>query len=529
MLGVMIDCSRNAVMNVRTVKRFVDLLAKMGYDTLMLYTEDTYEVDNQPFFGYKRGRYSKQELQEIDAYCTSKSIELVPCIQTLAHLNCIFKWWDSYNDIKDYDDILLIGEEKTYKLIRDMFTTISECFSSKRIHIGMDEAYQVGLGKYLQKHGYEERFDLINRHLHKVCEIADEFGFEPMIWSDMFCKLALGNADYYQEGNLDAIKEKANLPDKVSLVYWDYYGKDYDRYAKMLQVNQAFGKEVVFAGGAWTWKGFVPDNTLSMETMLPAISACRDAGVDNMVFTMWGDDGGECSRFGVLPSLFYASQLVKSNRDMESIKSNFKEIIGMNFDSFMLLEKMDTLGEQHFKKAYNAPSKYLLYNDPFLGTMDYRIAGFENQYYTELLQKLSAVSTTGEYQFLFDYVKSLCDVLTVKSELGVQTRDAYISNDKERLRDIAENAYIKTIEKVKVFHRIYQNWWLHENKSQGFEVQDIRLGGLVQRLDSCKERLIAYCNGESESIAELEEQLLADDCGCTWGKIVTPGVVSHAF
>ena len=199
------------------------------------------------------------------------------------------------------------------------------------------------------------------------------------------------------------------------------------------------------------------------------------------------------------------------------------------WDSYNDIKDYDDILLIGEEKAYNAPSKYLLYNDPFLGTMDYRIAGFENQYYTELLQKLSAVSTTGEYQFLFDYAKSLCDVLTVKSELGVQTREAYISNDKERLRDIAENAYLKTIEKVKVFHQIYQNWWMHENKSQGFEVQDIRLGGLVQRLESCKERLIAYCNGESESIAELEEPLLADDCGCTWGKIVTPGVVSHSF
>ena len=63
MFGVMIDCSRNAVMNVPTVKRFCDIIAKMGYNTLMLYTEDTYEVDNQPYFGYLRGRYSKEEIK----------------------------------------------------------------------------------------------------------------------------------------------------------------------------------------------------------------------------------------------------------------------------------------------------------------------------------------------------------------------------------------------------------------------------------------------------------------------------------
>lgn len=523
MLGVMIDCSRNAVMNVKSVKAFVDLLSKMGYDTLMLYTEETYEVNNQPFFGYKRGRYSKEEIKKIDEYCISKGIELIPCIQTLAHLNCMFKWWHAYDNIRDCDDILLIGEEKTYQLIRDMFSTISECFTSKRIHIGMDEAYNVGLGKYLERHGYEERFEVINRHLHKVCEIAKEHDLQPMIWSDMFCKLALGNNDYYQAGDIEHIREKANLPDNVSLVYWDYYSKDYDRYAKMIQVNQAFGREVFFAGGAWTWKGFAPDNQMSMENTLSAVKACRDYGVDNMFFTMWGDDGGECSRCGVLPVLFYAAQLVCGNFDEKSIKAKFKEVIGLDYDTFMLLEKID----QACSDNSGTLAKHLFYNDPFIGLLDYRLSGGENQYYIELRETLDKALVTTEYRKIFDYIRALCDVLTVKSELGVRTRNAYMEGNKEALKAIAEREYNLAIEKTKVFHRVYQAWWMDENKPQGFEMQDIRIGGLIQRLESCKERILSYCNGEIDSIAELEEPVLPNDAGTSWARIVTPGVISH--
>ena len=59
-LGIMLDCSRNGVLTVASVKRYMDILSKLGYNCLMLYTEDTYEVDNQPFFGYLRGRYSQE-------------------------------------------------------------------------------------------------------------------------------------------------------------------------------------------------------------------------------------------------------------------------------------------------------------------------------------------------------------------------------------------------------------------------------------------------------------------------------------
>ena len=90
--GTMVDCSRNAVMNVPAVKKWIDVTAAMGYNTLMLYTEDTYEVDGQPYFGYMRGRYSKAELRELDDYAAEKGMELIPCIQTLAHLNAIFRW-----------------------------------------------------------------------------------------------------------------------------------------------------------------------------------------------------------------------------------------------------------------------------------------------------------------------------------------------------------------------------------------------------------------------------------------------------
>ena len=86
MLGVMLDCSRNAVMSVQGVKNYANIIAKLGYNTLMLYTEDTYEIPSQPYFGHLRGRFSQAELKEIDSYCAGVGIELVPCIQMLGHL-----------------------------------------------------------------------------------------------------------------------------------------------------------------------------------------------------------------------------------------------------------------------------------------------------------------------------------------------------------------------------------------------------------------------------------------------------------
>ncbi len=80
--------SRNVIMKPQTVKKFVDCISSIGYTMLQLYTEDTYEVKGEPYFGHLRGGYKKEEIQEIDAYCKEKGVELIPCIQTRAQGFC---------------------------------------------------------------------------------------------------------------------------------------------------------------------------------------------------------------------------------------------------------------------------------------------------------------------------------------------------------------------------------------------------------------------------------------------------------
>lgn len=521
MLGVMLDCSRNAVIEKETVKNYANILKKMGYNTLMLYTEDTYEVDNQPFFGHLRGKYSKSELKEMDKYCVSIGIELIPCIQTLAHLENVFKWESEYETIKDCDNILLIGEEKTYKLIEDMLSTLSQCFSSRKIHIGMDEAYRVGTGKYQELNGIKDRFDIINEHLHRVCEIAKKFGLEPMIWSDMFCKLALDIQDQYEYTDASKILEKAKLPEEVCLVYWDYYSTDYNRYEKMIKTNKMFGRKVYFAGGAWSWRGFAPLNSYSMQITDAAFRACNDLEVEGMFLTAWGDNGAECSKYAILPSLMYAAELAKGNTDVDNIKKKFFQITGCQFDTFMLLDKLNAPGGMHT----DAAAKYLLYNDIFMGIRDFMCTDADCEYYNSLACEIHNADGKGDFSYLFDSYEKLARVLAIKSNLGNKIRNAYLNNDKEKLNKIVTDCNV-LIEKLIEFHVAYQKAWFAENKPHGFDVFDIRLGGLIQRIKSCKTRLNQFVCGEINEIPELEEPVMCQKNGLDWWeRIASPNQI----
>ena len=120
--GIMLDVSRGAVLKPIKVKEIMRRLARMGFNELMLYTEDTYEIKEYPYFGYMRGRYTETELKEFVEYGNMLGIETVPCIQTLGHLGNPLRW-SVFNGMRDQAAVLLIDEERTYKFIEAMIKT----------------------------------------------------------------------------------------------------------------------------------------------------------------------------------------------------------------------------------------------------------------------------------------------------------------------------------------------------------------------------------------------------------------------
>lgn len=505
-LGIMIDNSRNAVMKVDTVKRMIRLLAIMGYNELQLYTEDTYEVNNEPYFGYMRGRYTKAELKEIDLYAQIFGIEVIPCIQTLAHLNSI-KRWKPYENIFDCNDILFVGEERTYQLIENMFNTVSECFYSRKINIGMDEALMLGRGKYLDKNGYEKRYDIMINHLKLVNDVAKKYGYKPMMWSDMFFRIAAPDGlDYYAETEIPQnIIEQVN--ENIDLIYWDYYHTDEKIYDRMIKSHLKFPNKIVFAGGAWKWRGFAPQNLYSIKATESALNSCIKNNIKDVLITLWGDNGGECSNFGVLPTLVFAAEKAYGSNEKDFSK-HFKGVTNCELNTFMMLDLPNIIDYEAKENTYN-PSKYILYNDYFTGIYDSLYEEKQKQIYKEnIINFKNAIKESAEWEYLFDTLQLLCEVLYIKCDLGVETRLAYLQKDINQLEKLVENEYKPLLKKLDSFLNALHHQWMKENKPHGFQIQEIRIGGLIQRTKSCINRLKLFIDGKITSIPELEEELL---------------------
>lgn len=495
-LGLMHDCSRNAVPTVSMVKDLICTLVMCGYDYLELYTEETYELPGEPYFGYKRGRYSTEELKEIVAFADIFEFEMVPCVQTLAHLRRLNNWI-MYYDHMDIDDVLLVGDERTYNLIRKIFRHCKEIFHTKRINIGSDEAYHLGRGKYTDINGYKDKHELYLEHMRKVFELCKEEGLEPEFWADAFY-----DTDRPKE-EIQSLFDGTQTP-----IVWRYRLTEAEQAKEYLPKIKEYAGTVQYAGGFFCWQSFAPDNQYTERSIDALFEVALENKVDNIVMTAWGNDGNECTINAMMPSMWYAAhKLYPCDIDLSNL---IYKITGYTAEEWKLCDKLNYVIPD-LDKQCNA-AKYLLYNDFIIGLLDYNIPDHAGDIYKELLPKFEPlIERDSKYKYLFESYEALCRVLTRKATFSKRLYKAYQEKDTDTIRNMIEELPLIR-EDIKEFYRIYRKQWMKENKGFGFEVFDVRFGGMIGRIETVTELLNDYLDGEIEQIYELEEERLEYFC-----------------
>lgn len=508
-LTLMADCSRNAVLKPEAVKQMMVELAMLGFTGMMLYTEDTYEIEGQPYFGHLRGRYTAAELKELDAFGREVGIELIPCIQTLAHLNAIFNW-SAYAGVKDVSDILIAEYEPTYELIEQMLRTCRENFTTRKINIGMDEAHLLGRGAYLDKFGYCPKPDIMVRHLARVVELCKKYDFEPVMWSDMFFRMQFGGAYNVAKGELSQ-EVLDRIPPEVALCYWNYYTppKQTATLEHMFSQHARTPNELWFAGGSWSWYGITPKNWFSNQVTPTQLRFAQQYGVKNIIATAWGDDGAECSTFAILPSLLQYGELNYGQADEETLQQRCRDCFGICYSEFLKLDQVGLPAD--IDPDWAAPpcfEKMALYNDPMIGVLnaDLRGEGLPAKYAADA--EVLATIPENRYQILFNTQLCYAKLLERKSELSIRIRDAYDAGDKDQLARIVEEEFGELLTLIDGFHDAFRTQWHTYNKPFGFEVQDIRIGGLKERLRTAQIRIVDYLSGHIDRLEELEQPQL---------------------
>ncbi len=504
--GIMLDCSRNAVMRTEHLRRWLRQLALFGYTMVMLYTEDTYSLPEEPFFGYQRGRYSREELKALDDFAARYGIEMIGCIQTLGHLEHLLKW-PAYSDIRDTERVLMVDESRTYKLIDKMLAEFSRVYRSRRIHIGMDEAHDLGRGRFLDRFGYQRGYDLFNRHLAKVVELCENHGLQPILWSDMYFRMGSKKRSYYDRRCRIPDDVKQAIPKEARLVYWDYYHEDAAFYEEWIKRHRELGSEPLVGSGIWTWRHLWYHHIQTVKTALPCIAACRQADVKELFFTLWGDDGAYCEFDSALAGLALAAEhgyQPSAEVSPERLAARFKALCGAPYEQVLLAAEI----QRYFNPVM------VLWDDPLLRRYwnnerfnHPRWWGRRIRRLNILIRRLKDVHTVRE-PIDFEHWIVLCRLLRYKMKFFAKLDEAYPARDMRRLKRLRNNAMAmpRMIEKA---HLSFRRQWMRRNHPQGFETLQIRLGAQKQRWREVVRRLDDLLAGRCDSIPEWEEPLPA--------------------
>lgn len=508
-LGAMFDVSRNAVFTLDTVRFLLRKMALMGMNLCAMYMEDTFEVEGYPYVGHLRGRYTREELRELDDYAHMLGIEMLPCIQTLGHLNRALHW-PAMAHLKDTEEVLLVDEPETYAFIEALLRNACAPFRSRRVQIGMDEAHGLGLGAFLRKHGYEPGASIIRRHLERVRQIASAQGLSCIMWSDMYFRLCSPTGGYYDCQDM-APEVADSAPDDVTLMYWDYYHENEAEYAEMMRKHAAFSAPTAFAGGIWTWTGPAPDYDKTIRTALPALAQAKAWGIGTVMAAAWGDNGAEANVLTALLGLqIYAEYAYAHAYDPPSVAERFAACCGADMRAFMDLTQFNAVpGIRSGALRPSNTHKFLLYQDPLVQLYEKDMEEIDAAaHYTALTQTFSAhAAAHPAYELLFRFYAQLAQTLALKCDWHRRAGPCVRRNDRAQAGELAALA-LRVAEEVDALRLLWQQLWLSTNRPFGFEIIDLRLGGLCARMRSAAARMQAYADRTIDTIEELAAEPL---------------------
>ncbi len=540
-LGAMLDVSRGRVATVPFLQERFRRLRQMGYNAVMLYTEEVFQLPDEPKWGYMRGGYSPEEIRTLKAEADALGLEMIPCIETLGHLEKALRWPD-YADIRNTPSTLLVGEERTYSLIDKILAFWQENVGGHRIHLGMDEAGGFAGGRYSAKHGQQPPIDVFLQHLERVNALCAAHGFdEPIIWSDMIYRMASARHDYYDPEAKADPSLAARLPKNMRLCYWDYYHDDPAYYAGMIDGHRSLGSEPILAGGAQVWFHFFHDREKTIATTSPFVEVGREKGCGEFFVTVWGDDGGYAIPGVVDEALFVCSELA-SGRTPEPNNDNcarFRAITGLDYRA------LAKLGEVTRHYADEWPDMILeasvLYDDPlFCGnyrnylvrkpseTTDrrfycahYRDAAWRDNGEKVIADHRRVLAECANLTGMPPAATALVRVLGAKLAYEANVLAAWRTKDRDILAHIAAKDLPHLIAEMELFCELYRADWYATSKPFGFELVQNRNAAALARLIEARRRIEEYLAGQADTIPEFDEAM--NDFGpystrtvCSW-------------
>ena len=272
--GIMLDVSRGKVPTAQTLEDLVDLCSRLRINVLMLYIEHTFAFKEHPEIGKGASPLDEKMIGALDQYAQERGVELVPCLQSLGHMEHILSL-ERYAKLAESDRLwsLTPSRPETYQFLRELYDEFLPLFQSPRFNANCDEPFDLGRGQSAERSPRKSPGRLFADHVGQLERLASRHGKQLMVWADF----ALKHPEQIERIGHDV----------VLMDWWYEANFDFDRIEGLRQK----GFEVWVCPGTSSWNCLFPRIANSCDNISGWADAGRAHGATGILNTDWGDFG----------------------------------------------------------------------------------------------------------------------------------------------------------------------------------------------------------------------------------------------
>lgn len=303
--GLMLDISRNRVPTMRCLEELVDALALLRYNELQLYTEHTFAYVEHPQVWRDASPITADEIHRLDAYCAERGIELVPNQNSFGHMERWLKH-PPYRPLAECPDgfehpiagwretgTTLFPSAESRDLIRQLYHELLPQFSSKQLHIGGDEPWELGQGRSRDAVAARGKHRVYLDFLKQLFQLAEAHAVRPQFWADII---------------LEKPELVPELPRNVTPVLWGYDADSPYPEQCATVASAGFKDRYYVAPGAGNWNSFGGRLDIARANIVLAAQEGHRHQAKGLLLTAWGDSGHHQAWASLYPSLILAAQ-----------------------------------------------------------------------------------------------------------------------------------------------------------------------------------------------------------------------------
>jgi hexosaminidase len=487
--GLMLDISRDRVPGMKTLFRVIDICALIKMNHLQLYMEHTFAYKGHERVWKDASPLTPGEIREIDAYCTSRGIELVPNQNSFGHMERWLKYpeyqelaespggfTDPWGVFRPEASTLSPVSEKVFPFLEELYDQLLPNFSSNLFNVGGDEPWELGAGKSRDLCGKIGIERVYLNFLLALYNLVSRKGRKMMIWADIVMKYP---------GIID------ELPEDIILVNWGYEADHpFDKECALLSSS---GREYYICTGTSAWNSIGGRWENCRQNIESAAAAALRNGASGFLVSEWGDNG-HWQQFPIqFPGYLYGAAAAWNGKALDNADlSTGLALFCLEgsrplAEALMLLEKSGQAGNRGFQNI-TLPGAILV---DHLGTWYRRdIEGFRGHDFSSelsLLARADALLEAADAEITEDGREELM----LFQELKFTSRLLRFACSLGRLRLATENLDVMEIDKknrnslAEELGRIiieYKRLWLLRSRPGGFRESADRFEALKELL-----------------------------------------------